>query len=90
MTEIWADIENFTSRENAYYGQEMLPILVDMVTGLLDRMRSEMSGEMESDPIKYLTLQINSSYYATEVMDHLITNDAQWDQLINVLISYKH
>lgn len=72
-------IANFTSSETTYYGQEIYPILIDVVTALLDRMESEMNGTVE-----YLKLQINSSYYATKTMDHLITNDVQWDQLTNV------
>ena len=74
-------IENFTSQENKYYGQEISPILIGVVTTLLDRMQSEMNGTVE-----YLELQISSSQYATATMDHLITNDVQWDQLINVIL----
>ena len=83
VTEIWMAIANFTSQEDKYYGQEIFEILVGVVTALLDRMQREMTG---AKPIEYLTIQINSSYYATATMDHLITNDIQWDQLINVCI----
>lgn len=84
MTEIWRTIENFTSQENAYYGQDISRILVSVVPTLLERMQNELNGEEGPEPMEYLTVQINSSYYATEIMDHLISNDVQWDQLINV------
>jgi len=77
-------IANFTSQEDKYYGQEIFEILIGVVTALLDRMQREMDGATE--PIEYLKIQIDSSYYAAATMDHLITNDIQWDQLINVCV----
>ncbi len=92
ITTIWKRITNFTSRKNAYYGHEIFQILTDVVVDLLDRMENEMVGIFDAKSIEHLTFQINSSYYGTETMNHLITNDAQWDQLANVqkIQNFKH
>jgi len=92
ITAIWKRTANFTSRKDAYYGHEIFQILTDVVVDLLDRMENEMNGIFDAEPIEHLTFQINSSYYGTETMNHLITNDAQWDQLANVqkIQNFKH
>ena len=83
VTEIWIQIEDFTA-SNHYYGQEIIKILFDAVEALLNRMQREIDEEENPDYNHFLEVQISSSLYATQSMDHLITNDAQWDQLINV------
>jgi len=47
-------------------------------------MQREIDEEENPDYNHFLEVQINSSMYATLSMDHLVTNEAQWDQLINV------
>jgi len=37
-----------------------------------------------ADETSYLRLQVNASFYGAETMNNLISNDVQWDQLINV------
>ena len=90
MTEIWIQIEELTA-SNHYYGQEIIKILFDAVEALLNRMQREIDEEENPDYNHFLEVQISSSELATQSMDHLITNDAQWDQLINVTqIVYCH
>lgn len=91
MTEIWIQIEEFTESK-LYYGQEIFLILIDAVEGLLNRMQREIDEAENPDYNHFLEVQISSSLYATQSMDHLVTNDAQWDQLINVCnyFSIKH
>ena len=80
--DIWIKMSNFTSKADAYFGHEIFDI-VDLVTQLLNRQESEMllAGGVDMD---YLPLQINASLFGTETMDNLISNDAQWLQLIDV------
>ena len=86
MTDLWIQIEQFTANKE-YYGQEIFQILIDAVDALLQRMQREIDENKNGlEPIDFLQLQINSSFYATQTMDHLVTNEAQWNQLINVNI----
>jgi len=83
VTEIWRDIEELT-KSNEYYGQEITKILLNAVEALLDRMQREIDATKDPDLDYYLNVQINSSELATLSMDHLVSNEAQWKQLIDV------
>ena len=83
MTEIWKDIEEFT-KSNEYYGQEITKILFDAVEALLNRMQREIDAAKDPNLNDFLNVQINSSELATLSMDHLVSNEAQWKQLIDV------
>jgi len=88
VTELWKQIEQFTANKE-YYGQEIFQILIDAVDALLQRMQREIDeNKNHLEAIDFLELQINSSVYATQTMDHLVTNEAQWNQLINVSTIY--
>ena len=84
VTDVWVSISDFTSGDSLYYGHEIFDIL-DLVTTLLDRQEMEMNST--ADEASYLRLQINASFYGAEKMDNLISNDVQWDQLINVIFT---
>ncbi len=83
MTEIWEDIKDLT-KSSEYYGQEIVEILANAFEALLDRMQREIDVEENPDLSYFLNVQINSSELATESIDHLISNEAQWKQLIDV------
>jgi len=86
VTDIWISVTDFTSREDvSYYGHEIFNIL-DLITALLERQTKEMNGTVGKDE---LLLQIDSSNYGTDTTNNLISNDAQWAQLDNVLCSNK-
>ena len=82
VLDIWIEISNFTSRPDAYFGHEIFDI-ANLVTELLKRQESEMLQDNGVE-MKYLPLQINASRFGTETIDNLISNDAQWLQLIDV------
>lgn len=91
MTEIWRDIEELT-KNNEYYGQEIIQILFFAVEALLDRMQREIDASENPDLSYYLEVQKSSSELATQSMDHLVSNGGQWEQLINVwkyIVKYK-
>ena len=87
VMEIWINISKFTSKLDAYYGHEISEIL-DLVTNLLDRRESEILNNMilhiRDEEKSFLDFQINTTVPGTKIMDNLISNDVQWDQLINV------
>lgn len=85
--DIWINISKFTSDLDAYYGHEISEIL-DLVTNLLDRQESEILNNtilhIRNEEKIYLSFQINTTVLGTKIMDNLISNNVQWDQLINV------
>ncbi len=87
VMEIWINISKFTSKLDAYYGHEISEIL-DLVTNLLDRQESEILNNtiphIRDDEKSFLDFQIHTTVLGTKIMDNLISNDVQWDQLINV------
>ena len=83
MTEIWKEIERLTA-SNHYYGQEIIKILINAVEALLDRMQKDIDAKENPDLIYFLGVQISSSELATKSMDHLVSNEGQWEQLIQV------
>lgn len=84
VMDIWKNITQFTSRADAYFGHEIFEIL-DLITLLLDRQGSEIKmTRMNTNSC--LTMQINSSRFGAETVNNLISHDAQWDQLNNVII----
>ena len=81
ISEIWISLTDFTSRENvSYFGHEIFPIL-DLMADLLDIQQREMNGTVGREQ---LSLEIASSFYATNTTNNLISNDDQWAQLKNV------
>jgi len=85
VTEIWKDIEELTKR-NEYYGQEITK-MCNAVEALLDRMQREIDATKDPNLNYFLNVQINSSELATLSMEHLVSNEAQWEQLIDVFMS---
>lgn len=81
ISEIWISLTDFTSRESVpYYGHEISTIL-DLMAGLLAKQQREMNGTVGREQ---LSLEITSSFYATNTTNNLISNDDQWAQLNNV------
>lgn len=80
------NIDNFTFK-NGYYGQDIFPILINVTYALLNRMQREIDeNKFGLNQTDFLKIQINSTFYATETMDNLVNNGAQWIQLNNVLL----
>lgn len=75
---MWVTIDEFTFPEDKYFGHEIDDIL-DLVTQLMDRQDEDLATLED-----HLEFQINTTKLATEIIDHLITHDVQWDQLSQV------
>ena len=75
---IWMSIDDFTFPDDKYFGHEIDDIL-DLVTDLMDRQDQELASAED-----HLEFQINTTQLGTEIVDHLVTHDVQWDQLNQV------
>jgi len=85
------EIENFTD-SGKYFGEHIFKILINAIDDLLKRMQREIDETLNPNLKNFLEVQINSSYYATWSMDHLVTNEKQWNQLnyVRIYEYYNH
>jgi len=77
---LWVSLSNFTKPEDKYFGHEIHTVL-SLVTQLLNRQEWELDS---NETVDHLPFQIETTQIGTEVIDNLVSHDAQWNQIDQV------